>query len=121
MGTSYKEDSEKYKVKKKMPIIDEDAEKYPKRKKKKKNKRANHKHNYIPAVYNMSYRTNLGNVKCHQTFGFHCDKCGRVENMYFMWSHHSERFERFKKEYPDYVEITLPEGWDYFRDKVIPI
>lgn len=103
------------------PIEDEDKwVSTKKKKKKKKNNRSKHKHCYIPAVYNMSYKTNTGKVQNHQGFGFHCKKCGRVKNMSFLWTSYSERFERFKKEYPDYIEITLPENWDYFKDKVIP-
>lgn len=124
MGTYsfYKEASEAYKNEKKKPILNEDDYiSSKKKKKKKKNKKSKHKHEYIPAIYNMSYKTNLGNIKYHQTFGFHCSKCGRVEDMYFMWSIPNERFDRFKKEYPNCIEITLPENWDYFKDKYVPI
>lgn len=113
MGVDYKDS--------KQPHIEEEG-KYKKKKQKKKNKRSKHKHEYIPAIYHLSYIGALSNEKHeHITCGSHCKHCGRVSDMKFMWSREAERVEQFKEQYPNYVEIVLPEGWDYFKDKNIPI
>ena len=116
---SYKKSNVEYRDSKQPHI-----EKEPKHKKKvkKKNKRSKHKHEYIPAVYHLSYVNFNDNKKNeHITCGSHCKHCGRVKNMHFIWSHEEERIQKFKKEYPNYVELTLPEGWDWFRNKNIPL
>jgi len=112
MGLSYKESSEEYKNNKKK-IVD-GYEKAPYKKiKNKKNKRSNHKHEYVPAIYKRDNEN-------FQTCGKHCKICGRVQDMYFFWKT-SEELESFKKNNPDYLEVILPVGWDYFKDKKIPV
>lgn len=114
MGVDYKDS--------KQPNIEEPRVKHVK-KKQKKNKRSKHKHQYIPAVYHNSYSGFNSNGKKTEyvTCGSHCKECGRVKSMAFMWVNTEERVERFKKEFPDYVEIKLPDEWDYFKDKVVPV
>ncbi len=120
MGSSYREEVNEYKMKKNSPCEDRGMPHV--KKKHKKNKKSNHKHKYIPAIYHMSYVGINSNEKhIHTTCGSHCAYCGRVSDMYFMWSREEERVQRFKEEYPNYVEVTLPEGWDYFKDKFVPI
>ena len=122
-SSSWQGMSEAYKNAKKEPILNEDDYiSSKKKKKKKKAKRSEHKHEYIPGVYHLSY-TNFNNDKKieHITCGSHCKYCGRVKNMHFLWSHEEKRIKEFKEEYPNYIELTLPEGWDYFKNKNIPL
>lgn len=120
-GKSWKKMSVDYKDSK-QPDIEEPETKYVK-KKKKHNKRSKHKHSYIPAVYYNSYSGFSSNGKKTEyiTCGSHCKKCGRVKDMIFMWSNTQDRVEKFKKEYPEYVEVHLPDEWDYFKDKCVPV
>ena len=105
----------------KQPDIEEPRMRHIK-KKKKKNKRSKHKHEYIPGVYHLSYNGINSNKKHeHITCGHHCKHCGRVENMRFLWAQEEMLIRKFKDEHPDYVEIYLPDNWDYFKDKNIPI
>lgn len=114
MGVDYKDS--------KQPDIEEPRTKYVK-KKKKKNKRSKHKHEYIPAIYHNSYSGFNSNGKKteYTTCGAHCKHCGRVKDMRFLWVQEEQMIERFRKEYPDCKEIYLPDGWDYFKDKIIPL
>ena len=122
MGSSYREASEKYKDDKKKLIDGYNDALYKKIKKnKKKNKRSKHKHKYIPAIYNMSYKRIDGKLEHHQTCGQHCKICGRVKDMYYLWFNTDDRLNKFKKQNPDWIELTLPDGWDYFKDKNIPV
>lgn len=123
MGCSYRGASEKYKNDKKKLIDGYEKIPHKKSKKKKKNKRSKHKHEYIPAVYYNSYSGFNSNGKKTEyiTCGSHCKHCGRVKNMTFMWFNSEDRIKKFKIENPDYIEITLPENWDYFKDKHIPV
>lgn len=120
-GDSWKAMSEQYKLKKKSLIDGDEEVSYKKKKKKKKNKRSNHKHEYIPAIYHLSYKRIDGGVTEHQTCGRHCKICGRVENMYFLWFNTDEKLKKFKEENPDCLELILPEDWDYFKNKYLPI
>lgn len=122
MGTSYREASEKYKQKKKSTLTDgyDDAP-HKKVKKKIKNRRSNHKHEYIPAIYNVIYKQIDGTEVSRQMCGRHCKICGRVEDIYFLWVNSDEGLKRFKQQYPEWVEITLPKEWDCFKDKNIPV
>ena len=113
MGVNYKDS--------KQPNIEEPRERHSK-KKIKKHKKSKHKHEYVPGVYHLSYIGINSNIKHeHITCGSHCKYCGRVNDMKFIWSHEEEYIEQFKKQYPDYIEIILPQGWDCFKDKNIPI
>lgn len=113
MGVIYKDS--------KQPDIEEPREKHLK-KKQKKNNRSKHKHKYIPAIYHLTYfNLNSDKKQKHVTCGSHCQICGRVKNMRFIWTQEQEQIEKFKKEHPNYVEIKLPDGWDYFKDKNIPV
>lgn len=114
MGLTYHEASEKYKNDKKN-LVDGYKETPYKKKKVKKNKRSDHKHEYIPAVYRLEGRP-------YQTCGYHCKKCGRIEDLFFyFWFHNEEQIENFKKENPGWVEIILPSDWNYFKNKNIPV
>ena len=120
MGSSYKEEVNKYKLEKNSPF--DDCGMPHMKKKKKTNKRSKHKHEYIPAVYHHSYTGfNSDKKKEYTMCGSHCKHCGRIKDITFMWFNSEDRIERFKKEYPDYVEIHLPENWDCFRDKNVPV
>ena len=120
-NSSWKGRGEAYKNAKRAPIINEE-EKHPKKKKKKKNKRSEHKHEYIPAIYYYHYISpHSGKKSVRVQCGTHCRKCGRIKGMLFMFVNMEDRIERFKKENPNYVEITLPDSWDYFKDKYIPV
>ncbi len=120
--SSYREASEEYKKKKQdHTFLGEKEISHKKKKKKKKNKRANHKHEYVSAIYNMSYKRVDGKVEKHQTCGAHCKICGRVQDMYFLWFNTDDKLEKFKKENPNYIELVLPEDWDYFKDKYLPV
>lgn len=114
MGVDYKDS--------KQPHIEEE-EKYKKKKQKKKNKRSKHKHEYIPGIYYSSYSgfNSNGKKQNYVMCGSHCKICGRVNNISFMWFNTADKVEHFKEEYPNYVEIVLPEGWNYFKDKNIPV
>lgn len=113
---------EAYKNAKKTPILNEDDYISSKRKKKKKKvKRSEHKHIYIPAIYHRSCLRSDGHKDEWICCGSHCKICGKVKNMNILWSRPEERLERFKEEYPKAVEITVPETWDWFRDKCIPV
>lgn len=118
---SWKGRGEAYKNTKRAPI--EDAPIPYVKKKKKENKRSKHKHIYIPAIYHNSYSGFNSNGKKTEyiTCGSHCKICGRVKNMRFMWFNSEDRIEQFKLDYPDYVEVYLPEEWDYFKNKSIPL
>lgn len=118
-GESWKKMSVNYKDSK-QPDIEEPREKYLK-KKQKKNNRSKHKHKYVPAVYHLNFNLNGDKKQEHITCGSHCKYCGRINDMKFIWSHEEEHIEQFKKQYPDYIEIILPQGWDCFKDKNIPI
>lgn len=83
------------------------------KKKQKKNVRSKHKHIYIPAIY----KNNSDIVYC----GSHCKICGRINSFIYTYSKIPERLEKFKKEYPDYTVVYLPDNWDYFKDKIIPV
>lgn len=118
MGISYREASEKYKNDKKKLIDGYNDVPYKKIKKdKKKNKRSKHKHEYIPAIYNISYKRIDGKLIRYQTCGRHCKICGRVENQYYA----DDRLNKFKEQNPNWIELTLPDEWDYFKDKNIPV
>ena len=114
MGVDYKDS--------KQPHIEEE-EKYRKKKQKKKTKRSKHKHEYVPGIYYNSYSGFNSNGKKTEyiTCGSHCKHCGRVQNMMFMWFDAEEKAKRFKEQNLDYVEIHLPDEWNYFKDKCIPI
>lgn len=119
--SSWRGRGETYKNSKREPIVDDNTQAPFSKKKKKKNKKVDHKHEYIPGIYNMSYKTNTGEVKRHQTCGYHCKICGRVRDMRYLWFNTEEKIAQFKKEHPNYVEITPPQGWDYFKDKNVPV
>lgn len=123
MGCSYREVSEKYKNDKKKLIDGYEKTPHKKNKKKKKNKRSKHKHEYIPAIYYNSYSgfNSNGKKTKYITCGSHCKYCGRVKDMTFMWFNSEDRIKKFQIENPNYIEIILPENWDYFKDKCIPI
>ena len=121
MGSSWKESSEEYKNNKKKIIDGYEKTPHKKIKKKKKTKRSNHKHEYIPAIYNVIYKQIDGTEVPRQMCGQHCKICGRVENMYFLWYNTEDMLKKFKKNNPEWIELTLPREWDYFKDKNIPI
>ena len=120
-GDSWKAMSEKYKIDKKKLIDGYEDAPHTKKKKKKKNSRSNHKHKYVPAIYHMSYKRVDGKAEYHKTYGHHCEICGRVKDMYFLWFDAENKIKEFKKENPDCLELILPEDWDYFKDKYLPI
>lgn len=114
---SYKEETIKYKNKKQDHTFLEEEENFYKKKKKKKNKRADHKHEYIPVIVH-------DDTWCRFTifdYGFVCKYCGRIKNICFNWGHNLDKFNQFKKEHPDFIEIELPENWDWIKDKYLPI
>lgn len=123
MGLSYKESSEEYKNKKKEPLMNDGEYHHKKKKKNKKNQKSKHKHIYIPAIYHNSYSgfNSHGKKTDYITCGSHCKICGRVKDMTFMWFSPEDRIKKFKIENPNYIEITLPENWDYFKNKNVPI
>ena len=110
MVSSYREYSEKYKNDKKKLIDGYEEVPYKKSKKnRKKNKRSNHKHEYIPALY---YKKN------EVFYGSHCKICGRIQNFCFFFYDVENKIKRFKKQYPNYVEVELPEDWNYFSKNI---
>lgn len=115
MGSSYKEEVNKYKFEKRQ--LAEDKPITAKKKNKKKVKRANHKHEYVPGIYYSSYVNFQGKVVPTINYGFHCKHCGRIDNLYYLWD--KTRVEDFKKQHPDYVEIQMPENWDYWKNKTV--
>ena len=123
MGSSYREEINKYKHKKRCASLDDAGVVPHKKKKHKQHKKSSHKHKYIPAIYYNSYSGFNSNGKKQEyiTCGSHCKICGRVSDMSFIWFNTEDRIEKFKKEHPDYIEMHLPENWDYFRDKYVPI
>lgn len=117
MASSYKEESVKYKNEKQKLAADVPM---PYRKKKvKKNKKANHKHEYVPGIYYSSYINFQGKVVPTINYGFHCKHCGRIDNLYYLWG--STRLDEFKNKYPDYVEVQMPQNWDYWKNKNVPL
>lgn len=105
------------------PIENEDEWISSKRqKKKKKVKRSNHKHDYIPAVFSYNYVRKDGKTCTFLSCGDYCTICGRIRNFCSRYSYYGyDSIEAFKLEYPDYVEIELPEGFNYFKNRYIPV
>ena len=105
------------------PIENEDEWISSKRqKKKKKTKRSNHKHDYIPAVFSYNYVRKDGRICTFLSCGDYCAICGRIRNFCSQYSYYGhDSIETFKLEYPDYVEIELPEGFNYFKNRYIPV
>lgn len=120
MGSSYREEINKYKLNKNIPI--EDSGMPHIKKKTKKHKKSSHKHEYIPAVYHNVYiKSIIYEKKIYDCYGFHCKYCGRVLDLYFTWDSLGNKIEDFKAEHPDYIDVTLPDNWDFFKDKSIPM
>ena len=118
--SSYNEENAKYKYNKAIPL--DDLPIMGKTKKKKQHKKSNHKHKYIPAIYHRVHINAITNEKeLYDCYGFHCKYCGRLENMWYIWSHNPEKIEEFKEKYPNYVEVTLPDTWCWFKNNYIPI
>lgn len=107
MTSSYREDLAKFKYEKAVPI--EDSPVLGKRAKKKKTKRADHKHEYIPVIFHG---------KQWIDHGFICKHCGRVQDVIFDW--HSFTNNKFREQYQNCLEIELPDDWD-ISDKYIPL
>ena len=96
MGLSYKEDSENYKNAKHAPYIEDDRQRYPKKKQKKKVKRSDHKHQYIKALFHdKSF--------IPWSLGEYCSICGRINDRTMLWNEIT--IQRYKEEYP-VVEIN---------------
>ena len=114
--SSYREKCNQYKNKRRM--LAEDAPIIKKKKTKKKNKRSDHKHIYRPVILTQkSQRTDA--ILYHTAFV--CEKCGRIDNFYFLWNDIENQIKKFKLENPDHLEKELPEGWNVFSNKSIPI
>ena len=121
MGSSYREEVNKYKNAKNAPF--EDSGMPHVKKKGKKHKKSSHKHEYIPAIYHRVHvKSVTGERVSYDCYGFHCKHCGRVQDMHYIWGFcNGDRVDRFRKEYPDYVEINLPDEWDWFKNSCVPI
>ena len=120
--SDYREACQNYKNSKREPIINEfERDRYPKKKKKKNKKQwKNHKHVYIPAIFYQKAEFLKAKNLLTMT-GTYCKECGRVQNMRFNWSRDDERITRFREEYPDCREIYLPDSWNCFKDKCVPL
>lgn len=116
MPTDYKEELAKYKYDKAAPI--DDLPIIGKRKKKKQHKKSDHKHEYIAAIfYAKNSKSIIGSpVNC----GFVCKHCGRVEEVHFLWHRYLETIKQFELDHPDFIEIYLPENWNWFTNKYVP-
>lgn len=114
--SSYKEANKEYKYSKAIPLND-----LPipyKKKKKKHHKKSDHKHEYIAAIfYAKNSKSIIGSpVNC----GFVCKHCGRIEEVHFLWNRYLETIKQFELDHPDFIEIYLPENWNWFTNKYIP-
>lgn len=119
---SYKGSNIEYRDKRHAPDLEGERNRHPKKKKKKKDKRANHKHEYVPAIYKHHYIDFKGKPRETEAYGDHCKICGRVRNYrYGSYSSTWNSIEHFKEEYPNYVVVELPDNWDCFKDKYIPV
>lgn len=118
---SWKGRGEAYKNAKRAPFEDAPMPHVKKKKKDKKWKR--HKHEYIPAIYHYTYIDYKNKKHDVTAYGSHCKYCGRILNMVNGWwvREEKEKIERFKEEYPNYQEITLPDSWEYLKDNLIPV
>ena len=122
MSISWSEASNLYKKNKRERIDGYEETSYKKKKHPHKTKRSKHKHEYIPAIYYLSFTNFNSNVKHeHVACGRHCKYCGRVEDMHFVWLGGDTYFKKFKEKYPEYIEVTLPDEWDFFKHKNIPV
>ena len=117
MVSTYKEECVKHKNEKQQLAADVPMPHI--KKKVKKNKKANHKHEYIPGIYISCYTDYTGTVKDTYNYGFHCEHCGRIQNLYFMWG--SDKVTKFKEEHPDCVQIKMPDNWDYWKNMYVPL
>ena len=91
------------------------------KKKKKEKKWDKHKHEYIPAIYYQNWIGLNGEPHLAIKCGSHCKICGRVNGMMYMYSNREDRIERFKEENPNFIEVTLPDSWSYFKDSCVPL
>ena len=91
MGTSYKEENEQYKNAKRAPYIEDSRQHYPKKKVKKKNKRSNHKHEYVKALFH-------GKGYVEWSLGEYCKHCGRIKDRKMIWKEENLDYylERYK-------------------------
>lgn len=76
--------TKEYKLEYKYAELPEEPVKYRKKKKKKAPKKSDHKHHYVPCMYDTGcYITRNGLSFPHIHHGTYCDICGRIGNLYF--------------------------------------
>ena len=119
MVSTYREEVNEYKNKKRQCI--EDAPMPHRKKKKKPHKKADHKHVYVPAIFHDYFTDYRGERKPVINTGSYCEKCGRINEFRYYWSNTERDVAKFKEEHPDYRELILKEDWDLWKDKTIPL
>ena len=112
--SSYNEENAKYKYNKAIPL--DDLPIIGKSKKKKQHKKSDHKHEYIPVIVYDKY-SKFAAVD----YGFACKHCGRIDDMHFGWGRYLDKLKLFEEEHPDFIEVELPQDWNWLRDKCLPI
>ena len=118
MVSSYREEVNKYKFEKQQKAEDKPI---PRKKKKvKKTKKADHKHVYVPALFQTSYTNWKQETRIVWNYGFYCEKCGRIQDISFTWGD-NKILDKFRKEHPDYRVCILKEDFDIWKDKFVPL
>ena len=107
----------KYREEKAKAYTLEDAGMPRPHRRKKTSTRSDHKHFYVPCV---CYTVNNDSVPL--SYGYVCNQCGRILDMtFYSFCYLKENFEHFVEKHPDLIKVYLPEDWNWFKNKNIPI